>query len=108
MPKKINKEKDDKSTIVKINFEGTLPDEVIDVIKKSKYRVKIKKIPKDLCKVCDYNLYYDDNGSRRIAITEDRRLTTEVVSWLCPNCFSEFDTEDNLLQLMTKDELGQA
>lgn len=106
MQKKKSKDKDE-STIVRINFEGSLPKEVIDELKKSKYKVKIKRIKKDLCIVCDFNLYYDDNCSRRIAITESRELNTEVVSWLCPRCFSEFDMEDNLLQLMTKKEQGE-
>lgn len=107
MAKKISNVKKEELTSVKINFEGKLPDKLVEELEKKYFKIKLKKIPKELCKVCDFNLYYDENCSRRIAITDSNTATDVVISWMCPKCFSEFDMDDNLIQLMTKKQLGE-
>ena len=54
----------------------------------------IKK--KDLCPVCDYNLYFNSKLSQRIGILDD---TKDIVGWICPECSSEFDLNNNILYI---------
>jgi len=52
----------------------------------------------DPCPVCDENLYLNIDFTKRIAVTKDKT----VVGWVCPECWSEFDMEDNVLELYTR------
>ena len=54
---------------------------------------KTGKSKKDLCTVCDKNLYYNADFSKRIGLVDD---DCNILGWMCPNCGSEF-TEDNKL-----------
>ena len=54
---------------------------------------KTGKPKKDLCTVCDKNLYYNADFSRRIGLVDE---DCNILGWMCPNCGSEF-TEDNKL-----------
>ena len=54
---------------------------------------KAGKPKKDLCEVCDKNLYYNADFSRRIGLIDEEHA---VLGWMCPFCGSEF-TEDNKL-----------
>jgi len=56
-------------------------------------RKKSSKPKKDLCKVCDENLYYNADFSRRIGLVDE---DCNILGWMCPFCGSEF-TEDNKL-----------
>jgi len=54
----------------------------------------------DFCTVCSENLHYKEDITKRIAILSDN--SSEVIGWCCPNCFTEFDMEDNIKVLMSK------
>ena len=54
---------------------------------------KSSRPKKDLCTVCDKNLYYNADFSRRIGLIDEDHT---VLGWMCPHCGSEF-TEDNKL-----------
>ena len=55
--------------------------------KQSSLRTKKKK-PKDLCPICDKNLYLNSDFTQRIGLIDSER---EVTGWICPECSSEFD-----------------
>ena len=65
------------------------------VAKQSLSHIKKSK-PKDLCKICDSNLYYDKKVTKRIGLLDIHR---EVKGWICPKCNSEFDLEDNIVYI---------
>ena len=62
--------------------------------KKNK-KVKKKK-NSDLCPVCDYNLYFNSDFTQRIGVLDD---TKDIVGWICPECHSEFDLDNNILYI---------
>lgn len=55
-------------------------------------------IKDDPCPVCDANLYLNIDFTKRIAVTKE----DIVVGWICPNCWSEFNMEDIVLELFTR------
>ena len=69
----------------KINLSVTL--------KAKKAKKKRGRPKKDPCLVCDRNLYYNADFSRRIGLIDEDHT---VLGWMCPHCGSEF-TEDNKL-----------
>ena len=60
---------------------------------------RTKKENKDLCPVCDINLYYDGQVTQRIGLLADDDYTVEV--WMCPHCKSRFDNKNNLTYINT-------
>ena len=54
---------------------------------------------KDPCEVCDKNLYYNADFSKRIGLIDE---DSTVLGWMCPFCRSEF-TEDNELVTLNLD-----
>ncbi len=63
--------------------------------KQSSLRTKKKK-PKDLCPICDKNLYLNSDFTQRIGLIDSER---EVTGWICPECSSEFDLNDNIVYI---------
>ena len=61
---------------------------------------KEKKSEKDLCPVCNGNLYYDEVVTQRIGIIGDDGSVNE---WKCPFCESEFDLDNNILYIYGSD-----
>ena len=55
-----------------------------------------KKKPKDLCPICDKNLYLNSDFTQRIGLIDSER---EVTGWICPECSSEFDLNDNIVYI---------
>ena len=55
---------------------------------------RLKK--KDLCPVCDFNLYFNSKVTQRIGVMDS---TKDIVGWICPDCSSEFDLNDNILYI---------
>ena len=53
---------------------------------------KKKKIL-DPCPVCDEDLYYDDDYTRRIGLLDN---FDKLEGWMCPYCRATFDKKDNL------------
>ena len=51
---------------------------------------------KDPCVVCDKNLYYNADFSKRIGLIDDN---STVLGWMCPYCKSEFTEDDKLVKL---------
>ena len=66
------------------------------MVDKRKYsdilRPKKKKIL-DPCPVCDEDLYYDDDYTRRIGLLDN---FDKLEGWMCPYCRATFDKKDNL------------
>lgn len=58
--------------------------------------------PHDDCPVCDKNLYYTRNITKRIAILDKQK---NVSGWVCPSCFTEFDNKDKIIVLMTQSSI---
>jgi len=52
----------------------------------------------DPCPVCDSELYFGKDLTKRCGL-----LTKfdEIVGWLCPYCKSEFDADDNIVEIFT-------
>ena len=72
----------------------------LSVTLKPKIVKKKNKFPKkDPCLVCDKNLYYNADFSKRIGLVDE---DMEVLGWMCPFCSSEF-TEDNKLVTLKLD-----
>ena len=63
---------------------------------KAKHRKKSKKRIKDLCIVCNKNLYYNADFSRRIGLIDE---DSTILGWMCPFCHSEFTEDDKLITL---------
>ena len=47
---------------------------------------------KDDCPVCDESLYLTPDVTKRIAVMDDQE--EDIIGWICPNCFSQFDMDD--------------
>ena len=63
---------------------------------------KKKKNEEDLCPVCDFNLYFNNNYTQRIGVLDG---TKDVIGWICPECASEFDKNNNLLYIYGEDSI---
>ena len=56
----------------------------------------------DACPVCDKELFYSPEITKRIAIVDNEE---EVKGWICPECYSEFDMSDNIKTLLSKSSI---
>jgi RNase P subunit RPR2 len=65
------------------------------VAKQSSSHIKKGK-PKDLCQICDSNLYFNNEVTKRIGLLDSHR---EITGWICPKCGSEFDLKDNIVYI---------
>ena len=54
----------------------------------------------DLCSVCAEDLFFSSEVTKRIAIlgSDD----SDVIGWVCPACFTEFDIQDKIIVLMSR------
>ena len=57
-----------------------------------------KKKSKEPCPVCENELYFNDELSKKCALLDDLNY---VVGWICPHCRSEFDNDDNIIEIFT-------
>jgi len=57
-----------------------------------------KKKSKEPCPVCENELYFNDELSKKCALLDDNNF---VVGWICPHCRSEFDNDDNIVEIFT-------
>ena len=57
---------------------------------------------KDLCPVCDYNLYFNSQFTQRIGVLDG---TKDIIGWICPECSSEFDLNNNILYIYGSDNV---
>ena len=65
------------------------------VAKQSLSHIKKSK-PKDPCPICDSDLYFNSNITKRIGLLDVHR---EITGWTCPKCNSEFDLKDNIVYI---------
>ena len=70
--------------------------------KQSSSDTKKKTRDKDPCPVCDYDLYFDADATKRIGIINVKR---QVLGWICPKCDSEFDLDDNIVYIYGEDSI---
>ena len=56
----------------------------------------------DNCTVCNENLFFNRNITKRIAILEADK---SVSGWICPSCYTEFDNADKVVVLMSKSQI---
>ena len=61
---------------------------------------KPRKI-KDPCPVCESELYYNKDYSKRIGLREKGN----VLGWMCPECNTEFDLKDNILYIYGEENI---
>ena len=60
----------------------------------------------DLCPVCDKNLYFNGDISKRVGLLD---ADDEVIGWLCPFCKTEFDFNEKVIHIMGDEEIrGEA
>ena len=64
--------------------------------KKKPKKFKRGKSTKDLCPVCDENLYLDTEFTQRVGLLDDE---DDVYGWMCPFCRSEFDVDGEILRI---------
>ena len=57
-----------------------------------------KKKSKEPCPVCENELYFNDELSKKCALLNENNF---VVGWICPHCRSEFDNDDNIIEIFT-------
>jgi hypothetical protein len=69
-------------------------DQALDEIE-SKYE--------DDCPACEESLYYSPEITSRIAIMDDQ--DEEIIGWICPNCFSQFDMQDSPVILLSRNNI---
>ena len=62
---------------------------------------QMKKINKDLCPVCDEDLYFDNDTTQRVGLLSEDNYTIE--GWMCPHCNSRFDLDNNLMYINPRD-----
>ena len=65
------------------------------VAKQSSLRTK-RSSHKDLCPICEGNLYLNEDLTKRIGLLDSNR---KVTGWICPKCNSEFDLKDNIVYI---------
>ena len=63
---------------------------------RAKNSKKKNKPKKDPCLVCDKNLYYNADFSKRVGLIDE---DSAVLGWMCPYCKSEFTKKDKLVTL---------
>jgi len=56
----------------------------------------------DCCSVCDENLFFTSEVTKRIALLDD---CEEVIGWICPGCYTQFDMDDNIQVLYSKNNI---
>jgi hypothetical protein len=64
--------------------------------KQSSSDTKKKSRDKDVCTVCDYDLYFNEKVTQRVGLINKYK---DVVGWICPECDSEFDLDDNIVYI---------
>ena len=52
----------------------------------------------DPCPVCDSELYYGEDLTKRCGLLNK---VDDIIGWLCPYCKSEFDVDDNIVEILT-------
>ena len=52
----------------------------------------------DPCPVCEEELYYDDDYTRRIGLLDN---SDKLEGWMCPYCNATFDNFNNLSYIST-------
>lgn len=57
----------------------------------------------DYCPVCNHCLFLSFEHTSRIAIMNN--VGDDVVGWICPECYSQFDMEDNPEILLSKSNI---
>ena len=72
--------------------------------KQSSLHTKKSKVmqKQDLCPVCDFNLYFNSKYTQRIGVLDG---TKDVIGWICPECASEFDKNNNILYIYGEDSI---
>ena len=71
--------------------------------KNSSHMQKEKKSSKDLCPVCEEDLYFNEDYTWRIGIYDYN--PDKVRGWMCPYCRATFDKKDNLLYISNVDSI---
>ena len=56
----------------------------------------------DPCPICNVELFFDETTSKRCAILDSNN---RIESWLCPNCRSEFENDDTIIDIFTNLEI---
>ena len=64
---------------------------------------KKERKSKDPCPVCEDELYYSRNFSKRVGLFDLMSQSHHVIGWACPHCHSEFDKKDNIMYIYGQD-----
>ena len=55
-----------------------------------------KKKSKQPCPVCENELYFNEESDNKCALLDDNNF---IIGWVCPHCRSEFDNDDNIVEI---------
>jgi len=84
---------------VKITISNKNGDTLSGEIKEEQKTITVNSPVIDSCPVCDEELFYSPEITKRIAIVDNEET---LQGWICPKCYSEFDMNDNLKTLFAK------
>ena len=70
--------------------------------KQSSSDIKKKSKIEDPCPVCDLDLYFNEKVTQRVGLINRYR---DVTGWICPECDSEFDLDDNIVYIYGEDSI---
>ena len=87
---------------VKITISNRNGDTLSGEIKDEKKTVVVNNPIQDACPVCDEELFYTNEITKRIAVVDN---SEELQGWICPKCYSEFDMKDNIKTLFAKSSI---
>ena len=84
---------------LKITISNSHGDTLNGEIQNDERTVAVEGAIVDACPVCDEELFYSPDITKRIAIVDNRE---DIQGWICPQCYSEFDMSDNIKTLLAK------
>ena len=87
---------------LKITISNSHGDTLNGEIQNEGKTVAIEGSIVDACPVCDKELFYSPDITKRIAVVDNHE---EVKGWICPECYSEFDMGDNIKTLLAKSNI---
>ncbi len=61
-----------------------------------KSEVELIEREKDLCDICDFDLYHNDRYTKRVGMMDSGN---KVTGWMCPSCNSEFDFDNKIVYI---------
>jgi len=84
---------------LKITISNSHGDTLNGELQNEGKTIKVEGAIVDACPVCDGELFYSPDITKRIAVVDNQE---DIQGWICPECYSEFDMSDNIKTLLAK------